>query len=96
MLRRLAIIGVALLFQASPSSQTQPVGAAGSSNAKPGSFDQEIQRHAQQMIDEGRKIFRFDTFGDEAFWGDELRPSPGPSSGGSALGCRQPRLSSSV
>jgi hypothetical protein len=40
---------------------------------KPGSFDQEIQRHAQQMIEEGRKIFRFDTFGDEAFWGDQLK-----------------------
>jgi hypothetical protein len=25
------------------------------------------------MIEEGRKIFRFDTFGDEAFWGDQLR-----------------------
>ena len=73
MLRKLAIIGVALLLQASPSSQTQPVATAGSSNAKPGSFDQEIQRHAQQMIEEGRKIFRFDTFGDEAFWGDQLK-----------------------
>jgi hypothetical protein len=27
------------------------------------------QEHARQMIDEGRKIFRFDTFGSEAFWG---------------------------
>ncbi|HEY6402329.1 MAG TPA: hypothetical protein VI479_13025 [Blastocatellia bacterium] len=25
------------------------------------------------MIDEGRRTFRFDTFGDEAFWGDTLR-----------------------
>jgi mono/diheme cytochrome c family protein len=25
------------------------------------------------MIEEGRRIFRFDTFGDEAFWGDELK-----------------------
>ena len=28
---------------------------------------------AKQMINEGRKTFRFDTFGDEAFWGDTLR-----------------------
>src|SRR4030095_7566189 len=27
----------------------------------------------QQMIEEGRRIFRFDTFGDEAFWGDTLK-----------------------
>ena len=25
------------------------------------------------MLDEGRRTFRFDTFGDEAFWGDVLR-----------------------
>jgi hypothetical protein len=24
------------------------------------------------MINEGRKIFRYDTFGSEAFWGDQL------------------------
>ncbi len=29
--------------------------------------------NAAQMISEGRRIFRFDTFGDEAFWGDTLR-----------------------
>ena len=25
-----------------------------------------------QLISQGRQIFRFDTFGDEAFWGDTL------------------------
>ena len=38
-----------------------------------GSFDDQIRSHSQQMIEEGRKIFRFDTFGDEAFWGDQLQ-----------------------
>jgi hypothetical protein len=37
------------------------------------SVDSSIQRHAQTMVDEGRRIFRFDTFGDEAFWGDTLQ-----------------------
>jgi hypothetical protein len=59
--------------QVSPSQQTQPVGTSGSSGTKPGSFDAEITRNAQQMVEEGRKIFRFDTFGDEAFWGDQLK-----------------------
>lgn len=36
-------------------------------------FDKVIVKSAQQMIDEGRRIFRFDTFGDEAFWGGALR-----------------------
>jgi len=37
------------------------------------SFDAEIMRHANAMIDEGRKIFRYDTFGDEVFWGNTLQ-----------------------
>jgi hypothetical protein len=31
------------------------------------------ERDALQMIQEGRQTFRFDTFGDEAFWGDALQ-----------------------
>ena len=29
--------------------------------------------NAGKMIREGRQTFRFDTFGDEAFWGDTLK-----------------------
>jgi hypothetical protein len=36
-------------------------------------FDADIARHAQTMLDEGKKIFRYDTFGSEAFWGDALQ-----------------------
>src|SRR5262245_33286649 len=36
-------------------------------------FDAEIIINAARMIGEGRRIFRHDTFGDEAFWGDTLR-----------------------
>jgi hypothetical protein len=35
-------------------------------------FDRVICRHATNSIDNGRQIFRYDTFGDEAFWGDTL------------------------
>lgn len=34
--------------------------------------DRETQETAQRMVEEGRLTFRFDTFGDEAFWGDTL------------------------
>lgn len=37
------------------------------------SFDDQISASAQQMMEQGREIFRFDTFGDEAFWGDTLQ-----------------------
>jgi hypothetical protein len=32
-----------------------------------------IAGNARQMIEEGQKTFRFDTFGDEVFWGDQLQ-----------------------
>ena len=41
--------------------------------ARKGSPDQENARHAQTMLDEGKRIFRFDTFGSESFWGDALQ-----------------------
>jgi hypothetical protein len=39
----------------------------------PPSFDATIARHAQTLLDEGRKIFRYDTFGSESFWGGQLQ-----------------------
>jgi len=35
--------------------------------------DKKVDHHAQATIDLGRQIFRFDTFGDEAWWGDTLK-----------------------
>jgi hypothetical protein len=32
-----------------------------------------VRDNAVRMVEEGKNIFRFDTFGDEAFWGDTLR-----------------------
>src|SRR5262249_18937413 len=36
-------------------------------------FDAEIASHAKALLEEGKKAFRFDTFGSEAFWGDALQ-----------------------
>src|SRR5215467_5571718 len=36
-------------------------------------FDGEIKSNAQQMFEEGRRIFRYDTFGDEVYWTDKLK-----------------------
>ena len=36
-------------------------------------FDRQIHRNNERMLHQGRQTFRFDTFGDEAFWGDTLR-----------------------
>jgi hypothetical protein len=36
-------------------------------------FDAQIAVNAERMLREGRRTYRFDTFGSEAFWGDQLR-----------------------
>ena len=51
------------------------------------SRDESLHANARAMIQEGLRTFRFDTFGDEAFWGERFgctRPSPAPSSAVSA------------
>ena len=53
------------------------LGAAGQAPAREAvtgaPFDRVIRDHSRDMLDEGRETFRFDTFGDEAFWGDTLK-----------------------
>ena len=50
--------------------------AHGDTNTNPperSSQDLEPWGNGQWQVAEGRQIFRYDTFGDEAFWGDALR-----------------------
>jgi hypothetical protein len=47
--------------------------AATPQRSRASEFDRVIGKNAQQMIEEGRRIFRFDTFGDQAFWGDTIK-----------------------
>lgn len=57
-----------------PDDAARPAdAAAGDVDAatKPGADP--VAQYAVQMIDDGRKTFRYDTFGDEAFWGDTLK-----------------------
>ncbi len=45
----------------------------GPSRASPSVSDSQARDNALVMMEQGKEIFRFDTFGDEAFWGDALR-----------------------
>lgn len=36
-------------------------------------FDREIRENSRDLMKDGKEIFRYDTFGDEAFWGGTLR-----------------------
>ncbi len=64
----LAVLALVLIFVARPR-----IGSAAEPASRPASpFDAAISRNAREMIEQGRRIFRFDTFGSEAFWGDTL------------------------
>jgi hypothetical protein len=72
-------------------SATVTLGALAASAAPPAlkGQDAEIARYAQTMLDQGRKTFRYDTFGSEAFWGDTLqlhKAIAGASNGGVGAG----------
>ena len=57
--------------QAFQNTQIGTTGGADRRNAV--GFDAEIRRNSDRMLEEGRRIFRSDTFGDEAF--KEISPS---------------------
>jgi hypothetical protein len=68
--------------RAAPTPSTEP-------SSKMAPFDVAISQNLQQMIDEGRQTFRFETFGDEAFWSDGLgldRAIAGAKNGGVGAG----------
>ena len=57
-------IGVIFLLAAIGASQTSRASDA---------YDEQIAGNARRMLEEGKQIFRFDTFGSEVFWGGKLR-----------------------
>src|SRR5215471_4182369 len=58
--------------RAQAPSRSTPRGTRGTTTSA-SSTDRPIVQHAQRMLEDGRQIFRYDTFGSEAFWGDALQ-----------------------
>jgi mono/diheme cytochrome c family protein len=67
------IAAFAITTPASPGPTRRPFGRRLAGPGTGTEFDSLITANATGMIDEGRQTFRFDTFGDEAFWGDQLK-----------------------
>jgi len=68
-----ALIGLALLVRLGSSTEEQGNAQAHDAEEKLTRNDHQTNAHARRMIAEGRQIFRFDTFGSEAFFGDALQ-----------------------
>jgi len=69
-------IGVVAVFVLTVAAWQQPSEKGKSSPAAEATqhdFDDQIQSNAKRMLEEGKRTFRFDTFGSEDFWGGELR-----------------------
>jgi mono/diheme cytochrome c family protein len=68
------LVAVALgLVYFTERSRAQSDGGGTGRSIVPTAFDSRIDSNAQQMLEQGRQIFRYDTFGDEAYWTDKLK-----------------------
>lgn len=65
----LALVVMALLLVNGARAQDD----SASRSKKVKALDDQVNDNAERMIEEGRDIFRNDTFGDEEFWGDLLK-----------------------
>jgi hypothetical protein len=72
-----ALLGLAVLvglgLGISGQGNAQARDSEGDSDEEFALNDRLTNAHAQRMVEEGRQIFRFDTFGSEAFFGDALQ-----------------------
>jgi hypothetical protein len=62
--------GVGAMVANNSAAQQETFQAAGKPD---NTFDGVIRHSSDRMLEDGRRIFRFDTFGDEAFWGGTLK-----------------------
>jgi hypothetical protein len=42
-------------------------------SGEPGDFNDDIEKNMKELFDKGKAVFRFETFGDEVFWTDQLQ-----------------------
>lgn len=75
----LVTVAVALVLVKGKDSQRSTIHVKGPSSQsqtkekKLRNFDAKIAANAAEFLEDGRATFRFDTFGDEVFWGDALQ-----------------------
>ena len=68
----LALLSI-VVFACLPGHASGQADPAARAKKQPADFDGTIRSHSSRMLEEGRKTFRYDTFGSEAFWGDTLQ-----------------------
>jgi Cytochrome c len=69
--KRMAALCITIVFALFLALQFFSIAAPPNGESERG--DDVISQNAERMLAEGRQTFRFDTFGDEVFWGDTLK-----------------------
>ena len=64
----LFVISMALL----QCSTKEKVREAPDKSGNPDAWSSSIKENAEDMLEKGKAVFRFETFGDEVFWTDKL------------------------
>jgi hypothetical protein len=67
----IAVVSMASCLKRPKSVHTDP--AVKAQQFPKEDFEENIFDNAKEMIEEGKKTFRYDSFGSEAFWGDQLQ-----------------------
>ncbi len=69
----LASVSISLPVVSRNRARSSSHAQSNAKNEKLRNFDAQITANANELIADGRQTFRFDTFGDEAFWGGMLQ-----------------------
>jgi hypothetical protein len=69
----LAFAACGLFYLSADAVLSQTGRGRGAGAARPSAFDEQVEGNARRMLEEGRRVFRYDTFGDEVFWSDRLK-----------------------
>jgi hypothetical protein len=73
LLNSIAAVSAGVVFLVALGLLQKKSSAAPDDTVKLTNVDAGNLNSAMQMIGDGKRIFRFDTFGDEAYWGDQLK-----------------------
>jgi hypothetical protein len=68
-----AVVASSLAFVFMGSGAASAIGDAWLGKLRRDDFDSDIRQNTAKLLADGRKVFRYDTFGDQDFWGGRLR-----------------------
>jgi hypothetical protein len=69
----LCIASVAQMLLIQCESPKKAIREEADESGKEGTWNADIRENANEMLEKGRAVFRFETFGDESFWTDKLQ-----------------------